>query len=221
MSLGFDNIPDSTGGYLREAGLQTEATFVALKYVFDANWEGFDIELLTGDGKQFRERTFGANPEKVFPKPKWEGSKQVGMETKEEAYDRVQSEISKKLLHLAAAFVDKVTLKEKVKNVKDLKDFIDKINKALEGNTDKKVNFLAIWKNSEQKQRSNLIIADRTQWIEATKYTETGTMMKPAISLTNYQLVNGLKEKYPYNGGAEVVDTDASVVGADSSDLPF
>jgi hypothetical protein len=221
MSLGFDNIPVG-GGYLRQAGIQMAARFIALTYVANESWEGFDIELETAEGKLFRERTFGANIEKVFPKQKYQNGQAVGMETKQEAFERVQNDISKKLFYLASAFVTRNVLKEKVKNVKDLKDMVDKVNQALaEANLDQRVNFLTMWKNSDSKQRSNLILADRVQWIEATRYNGE-TPMNAGISLTKYQLDNNMVEKYPYNGNNESTATESALLGSQGvDDLPF
>lgn len=223
-SLGFDNITESTGsngGYLRTPGIQMNATFVGLEYVFSEAWEGFDIKMLTSDGKVFNERTFGANIDKVYPKNKWADGKQVGMETKQEAFDRVNQEISTKIYHLASCFVDRDTLKSTVRNVKDLKDLIDKTNKAMaQGDTDKKVNFLTMWKNSPTKQKSNLILADRIKWVEPTRFSEAGTPLVATISLSKYQLENNMIEKYPYQG-AGAPQTAETILGGAADDLPF
>jgi hypothetical protein len=221
-NLGFDNIQEK-GGYLRQAGVNMDATFVALTYVANENWEGFDIELSTADGKMFRERTFGANIEKVFPKAKYQDGRQIGTETKQEAFERVQAELSKKLYHLAACFVRKDVLKEKVKSVRDLKDLVEKVNKAMaEAGTDRKINFLTMWKNSDIKQRSNLILADRIQWCEPTTYGSNGEVMNAKINFTQYQIANNMKEKYPYNANESGQTSDAIIGGSQAvDDLPF
>lgn len=219
MGLGFSSIPERTG-YLRQAGLQMGAKFVALTYNATENYEYFDIEFECADGKMFRERTFGANPDKVFPRAKWQDGKQVGTETKEEAFERTQNEISKKLFDLASAFVAKDVLKDKVGTARDLRELVGKVNSAIGDPAGlPKVNFATIWKNSDPKQKSNLILADKTKWCEATQFDASGRPMPAGIKLTNYQMANCMQEKYPYNGGEAPATNDAMVTTKD--DLPF
>lgn len=222
MGLGFSNIPERQG-YLRQAGTQLNAKFVGLSYNATEDYEYFDIEFECADGKMFRERTFGANKEKVFPRTKWENGKQVGTETKDEAFDRTQEEISKKLFELASAFVPRTVLKEKVSSARDLRELVAKVNGVI-GAVESlpRVNFCTIWKNSDSKQKSNLILADKTKWCEATQYDASGRPMPAGIKLTTYQLNNNVVEKYPYNGNSEVANTSDTMVGeAAPSDLPF
>lgn len=221
MGLGFSSIPERTG-YLRQAGLQQAATFVGLTYNATEDYEYFDIEFECADGKMFRERTFGANPEKVFPRTKWENGKQVGTETKGEAYDRTQEEISKKLFELASCFATRTVLKERVSSARDLRELVAKVNSVIGDPTAlPRVNFLTIWKNSDTKKKSNLILADKTKWCEATQFDASGRPMPASIKLTTYQLNNNVVEKYPYNSNAEAVATDSPAVGEAPTDLPF
>ena len=222
MGLGFSSIPERTG-YLRQAGLQQNAKFVGLTYNATEDYEYFDIEFECADGKMFRERTFGANIEKVFPRTKWENGKQVGTETKQEAYDRTQDEISKKLFELASCFVTRGTLKEKVSSARDLRELVGKVNSVIGDPSGlPHVNFLTIWKNSDGKKKSNLILADKTKWCEATQFDGQGRPLPAAIKLTTYQLNNNVIEKYPYNSNAEATAEGSLVVGEPApTDLPF
>lgn len=217
MSFGFDTVAEQKKGYLRQAGLQQNAKFVGLSYVANELWEGLDIELQTADGKVFTERTFGPNIDKVFPKAKWENGKQVGMETREEAYKRVEDEISQKLFYLGLCFTDSATLKAKVVGCRDLKELVSKVNAVIGDATDIPLNFLTIWKNSDGKQRSNLIIADKVRWVEPTQFGADGAIAQAGIKLTTYQLNNNMVEKYPYNGNTAPAAAPASV----TSNLPF
>jgi len=222
MGLGFSGIPERTG-YLRQAGIQLNAKFLGLTYNATENYEYFDIEFECADGKLFRERTFGANIEKSFPRTKWEGGKQIGTETKQEAFDRTQEEISKKLFELASCFVSRNTLKEKVSSARDLRELVAKVNSVIgpvQGLPN--VNFATIWKNSDGKKKSNLIIADKTTWCETTKYDSNSRPMPAAIKLTTYQLNNNVVEKYPYNSNAEA-NASGSPIAVDitADSLPF
>ncbi len=224
MSLGFGNVPEvgTTGSYLRSAGTQVGGKFKALTYVFTEAWEGFDIEMETADGKMFRERTFGADPEKVYPRAKYEKGVQVGMETKAEAFDRVQTEISTKIFQLASSFVPAETLRDACNTARDLKELVDKTNKLLSGtDTTIPVNFVTMWKNSDSKQKSNLIIADKVKWVEASKVNTDGTIAPANVRLSAYQQKNNTVEKYPYQGANSTVTSDAAVANAAPDDLPF
>jgi hypothetical protein len=223
--FGFDNITDNTsnGGFLRNAGIQMNASFGALTYIFSENWEGFDIELMTEDGKTFRERTFAPNIDKVFPKNKYADGKMIGTETMQEAYDRVSKEINTKVFHLANVFVPKEDLQKGVKNASTFKEFIDKVNKvmAMHG-TDKKVNFLTMWKNSETKRRSNLIIADKIKWIEETRFNADGSVAPAKIALSKYQMEKNMTEQFPYNANNESTQTSSAIINnGGNDDLPF
>lgn len=214
----FDNF-STEGGYLRQAGLQTNATFKGLVYVAENAWEGFDIKFQTSDGKEFRERTFGADINKVYPRNKYDKNGQlIGPETKQEAFDRTNEDIARKLWYLGTCFVQPDVLKPKLKGARDLKELVDKLNKAIEGHTDKKVNFLTIWKNNDNKKRSVLILADKVRWCEPTRFN--GSEPLPAgIKLTKSQLEKNMEEKYPYNGNSTVT-TDAPIING-GEDLPF
>jgi hypothetical protein len=85
------------------------------------------------------------------------------------------------------------------------------------------VNFLTIWKNSESKKKSNLILADKTKWCEATQFDAQGRPLPASIKLTSYQLNNNVIEKYPYNSNAEANATSDAIVGSAPAvaDLPF
>lgn len=223
MGFGFSGIPERTG-YLRQAGIQLDAKFIGLTYNATEAYEYFDIEFECADGKMFRERTFGANIEKAFPRTKWENGKQVGMETKQEAYDRTTDEISKKLFGLAVCFVPKGTLKEKVSTARDLKELVGKVNSAIGDPASlPHVNFATIWKNSDTKMKSNLILADKTTWAEATRYDSQNRPLPAAIKLTTFQMNNNVVEKYPYQGNTEGAGTSDTVVGNEAAvaDLPF
>lgn len=221
MGLGFDNIPEKKG-YLRQAGLHQDARFVGLIYTANEAWEGFDIEFETADGKLFRERTFGADINKVYPRTKWENGKQIGTETKQEAFDRTQEEISRKLFDLASCFVRKDVLKEKVRSASTLKELVDKVNGAI-GSYDSlpRVNFLTIWKNSDSRKKSNLIIADKVKWCEPAQFDANSRVLPATIKLNNYQAANCVIEKYPYQSSESVSSTDTVVGGGTSDDLPF
>jgi len=218
MGFGFSNVAEQKKGYLRAAGVQQNAKFVGLTYTANEQWEAMDIELQTEDGKVFTERTFGPNIEKVFPKAKWEGGKQVGTETKQEAFNRVSDEISAKLFHLAACFVDRETLKNGIKDCRDLKELVEKVNSVIKasGNAERSINFLTIWKNSEGKQRSNLIIADKVKWVEPTQFGAEGQIAPANIKLNAYQLNNCMVEKFPYNGQQAPAATTTAL-----PDMPF
>jgi len=220
MSYGFKDV-NETKQYLRTPGLHVNAKFVGLKYEANENWEAFDIELETSDGKFFRERTFGPNVDKVYPKALYKDGQKVGMETKDQAFDRVKNEINKKLFYLALCFVDKVTLTEKCASVRTLKELITTLNQLLE-NTSGTINFLTIWKNSDVRQKSNLILAERIKWCEP--YVENVT---PTIKLSTYQQANQTVEKYPYSGTETVSSSDVILNNAVEEnagavdDLPF
>lgn len=220
MSFGFDNVkPSESKNYLREAGVHENAKFLGLSYDATEQYEYFDIEIETADGRYFRERTFGPNKEKVYPKGIWQSGKQVGTETKDQAFERVQQEINTKLFYLALCFCPKDVLTEKVSKVKSLKELVDAVNKAI-GEPSNNINFLTIWKNSEAKQKSNLIIADKIKWCE--KHVEG---RKPSIQFSKWQITNNLVEKFPYvgtNTGAStetLIDENQPVGQVD--DLPF
>ncbi len=218
MSFGFDNTTQGSEQkrYLRTPGLQVNAKFLGLVYDATEQYEYFDIELETADGRYFRERTFGPDPTKVYPKAIWKGGKQEGMENQEQAYERVKREINTKLYHLALCFVTKDELQEKVKGINTLKEFVQAVNKMI-GKPEHNVNFLTIWKNSDARQKSNLILAERIKWCEP--YAEG---REATIKLTKWQMENQLVEKYPYNGGTSTQTTDSPViVGEGADDLPF
>lgn len=220
MALGFSSIPERSG-YLRTAGVQTAAKFVGLTYNATESYEYFDIEFECADGKMFRERTFGANIDKSFPRAKYVKGVNVGMETKQEAFDRTQNEISNKLFELASCFVSRDVLKEKVATARDLKELVAKVNSVI-GQPTTKINFITMWKNSDSKKRSNMIFADKTKWCEPTEFDAQNRPMPARIKPTDFQAKNCMTEKYPYNGNAEVVDSDSPMVGATKTDdLPF
>lgn len=218
--LGFATI-GGTGGskrYLRQAGLHEDVKFLGLNYVATEGWEGFDIELETSDGSYFKERTFGPNIDKVFPKALYKDGQKVGMETKEQAYERKEMETSRKLFYLAACFSkDEKALRDSLGSVRTLKELVEGVKEIIgePGNT---INFLTIWKNSDAKQRSNLIVADRGQWCESNVPGR-----KSGLRLTKWQQDNQMIEKYPY--GKEVSDTDESIIPDEmaqpESALPF
>lgn len=216
-SYGFSNINETTGRvYLKEAGLHQNVKFVGLKYEANESWEAFDIELETADGKYFRERTFGADINKVYPKPIYRNGVKEGEETKEEAYNRVRGDINKKLFYLAQCFVDKDTLINKAGSAQTLKELVETVSKLI-GQPTETINILTIWKNSDVRQKSNLIIADKIKWCEP--YTEGKT---PSIKLTTWQANNQTVEKYPYkpeqseSEGGAILDESSS-----TEKLPF
>lgn len=223
MSFGFENVNPSGGNkvYLKEAGIHENAKFLGLSYNATEQYEYFDIEIETADGRYFRERTFGPNKEKIFPKDLWKEGKKVGTETKDQAYERVQNEINLKLFYLGLCFSSKDVLTEKVSKVKTLKELVDQVNKAI-GQPANTINFLTIWKNSEAKKKSNLIIAERIKWCEPHTVGR-----KAAIQLSKYQIANCLIEKFPYNGGASNTEgTDETLINegqpvGEIQDLPF
>jgi hypothetical protein len=216
MSFGFDNTNSgSEKRYLRTPGIQTNARFVGLVYNATEQYEYFDIEIETADGRYFRERTFGPDPTKVFPKAIYKNGKQEGMETNAQAFERVQRDINTKLHHLALCFTTNDVLRENVKGISTLKEFVDAVNRAI-GTPTNNINFLTVWKNSDARQKSNLILAERIKWCEP--HTEG---KEATIKLTKWQLENQLVEKFPYNGGAT---SDSPVMvseGVATDDLPF
>lgn len=218
MSFGFDNVKPAEKNYLREAGVHENAKFLGLSYDATEQYEYFDIEIETADGRYFRERTFGPSKEKVFPKDIWQGGKKIGTETIDQAYDRVQHEINTKLFYLANCFCSKDVLQDKVSKVKSLKELVEAVNKAI-GEPSNNVNFLTIWKNKETTRKSNLIIADKIKWVE--KHMEG---KKPSIQLSKWQIANNLVEKYPYvannTGTNETLIEEGQPVGQ-VDDLPF
>lgn len=219
--FGFNNVnPSTSKNYLKEAGVHENAKFLGLSYDATEQYEYFDIEIETADGRYFKERTFGPNKEKVFPKDIWKGGVKIGTETKDQAYERVQNEINTKLFYLALCFVSKDELTEKVSKVKTFKELIDGVNKAI-SQPEGTINFLTIWKNSEAKKKSNLIIADRIKWVE--KHVDG---KKPTIALSKWQITNNLIEKYPYVGNSSEEGSTATLVENDQpvgevTDLPF
>jgi hypothetical protein len=221
MSFGFENVNTSNNKiYLKEAGVHENAKFLGLSYDATEQYEYFDIEIETADGRYFRERTFGPNKEKVFPKDQWKDGKKTGTETKEQAFERVQQEINAKLFYLGLCFCSREVLLDKVAKVKSLKELVDGVNKAI-GTPNCTINFLTIWKNSEAKKKSNLIIAERIKWCEP--YTAG---RKATIQHTKYQIANALVEKFPYNGDTSNEGTNELVIdngqpAGEASDLPF
>lgn len=219
MSFGFDNVNPSSKVYLREAGVHENAKFLGLSYDANEQYEYFDIEIETADGKYFRERTFGPNKEKVYPKDIWQSGRKVGTETKDQAFERVQTEINTKLFYLASCFCPKDVLADKVSSVKTLKGLIEAVNKAI-GEPSGTINFLTIWKNSDVKKKSNLIIAEKIKWCE--RHVEG---KKPSLQFSKWQVANNLVEKYPYQS-APSVDTSETLIeenqpAGEVSDLPF
>ncbi len=220
--FGFGDINDTQKNYLKEAGLHTNAKFLTLSYDATEDYEFFDIEIETNDGRYFRERTFGPNIEKVYPRNKYSNGKAVGMENKQEAYDRVVSEINMKLYWLALCFVDKETLVAKAGATNSLKETVEAINKLIAKATIVPINFLAIWRNSEGRQKSNLIIAEKVKWCEPYVEGKSAT-----IRLTPWQLQNCTIEKYPYKAEGDAPAGNAAFAGTPSEyapagdDLPF
>lgn len=221
MSFGFENVNTSNNKiYLKEAGVHENAKFLGLSYDATEQYEYFDIEIETADGRYFRERTFGPNKEKVFPKDLWKDNKKIGTETKDQAFERVQQEINVKLFYLGLCFCSKDALLDRVSKVKSLKELVDGVNKAI-GTPNTTINFLTIWKNSEAKKKSNLIIAERIKWCES--HIEG---RKAAIQHSKYQTTNCLVEKFPYNGGTSNEENSNELINegqpaGEISDLPF
>lgn len=219
MSFGFDNTTQGSEQkrYLRQPGLQTNAKFIGLSYDATEQYEYFDIEIETADGRYFRERTFGPDPTKVYPKAIWKNGKQEGQETKEQAFERVKREINTKLFHLALCFTTKDELQERVRGINTLKEFVGAVNKAI-GKPDTNINFLTVWKNSDARQKSNLILAERIKWCEP--YAEG---REATIKLSKWQMENQLVEKYPYQAAGQANTTDTPVIVGEGApdDLPF
>ena len=216
MSFGFDNTNSGSDSvrHLRTPGLHTNAKFVGLTYDATEQYEYFDIEIETADGRHFRERTFGPDPNKVFPKAIWKNGKQEGTETNEQAFDRVKKDINTKLYHLALCFATKDELQESVKGISSLKEFVGAVNKVIGNPENRAINILTIWKNSDVRQKSNLILAERTKWCEPFVEGKEAT-----IKLSKWQIENQLVEKYPYNAAG----TSDQVLVSDNAadDLPF
>lgn len=217
MNLGFNNVV-VPAQYLRKAGLHMGATLTSVSYNATETYEYIDIELDL-EGKKFRERTFIPTADKVFPKKKYKEGVIVGEETKQEAYERSINEIVTKLFHLGATYLPEDELKASV-SASNWKELVEKFNKALNlsGKRDQKLNFLTVWKNNDTKRSSNLIVPEKTRWVEAYKEGEGAY-----IKLNSWQAENQLVEKYPYQGNATEApagDTVLSGTTADS-DLPF
>lgn len=216
MNFRFEEISkENTTRYLRSAGVHT-GNFIALEYVNqDAAWEGFDITLLTTTGETYRDRTFGANKDKSFPKNKYEKGVVVGMETIEEAYQRVQDDIAKKLFYLTKCFVEPEVILNKLKGASDLRTVIEKLNQLLSGaDTTGLVNFLTIWKNNKNKQSSTLITPPGL-WIEKATINADGSVAISNIKPTKYQIANNMTEEFPFR--AAQVEASPEVAG----DMPF
>lgn len=223
MSYGFGNI--NTGSdkiYLKEAGLHINCKFIGLSYGATEEYEYFDFEAETPDGRYFRERTFGPDINKVYPKALYKGGQKIGEETRDQAFERVKSEINTKLFYLALCFVPKDVLSTKAASVKSFKELVDAVAKLIDLPSDTKINMLTVWKNSDSRQKSNLIIAERVKWCEP--YTEGRTA---GIHLTKWQLDNQTVEKYPYRPDNSVDETNNSAIidggeGVPATDqLPF
>lgn len=222
MSYGFDNITEKERTYLKQAGLHTNAKFLGLTYNATEAYEYFDIEIEAADGRYFRERTFGPDITKVYPKAIYEKGQKVGMETKEQAFERVQNEISTKLYNLAVCFESRDAVKDKIAIVGTLKELVEAVGKLIDP-TVTTINFLTIWKNSDTREKSNLIIAERIKWCEPFKADSQAT-----IRLTPWQLANQTVEKYPYKGeNSEAEGSDGALVNSGipadhaGDDLPF
>lgn len=217
MSYGFSNVNENNKIYLKEAGLHKNAKFLGLTYDATPDFEFFDIEIETEDGRYFRERTFGPDIEKVYPKAIYKSNQKVGEETKQQAFERVTAEINTKLYYLGLCFIDKDTLVGGIQNARTLKEFVAGVNKVIgEEAKGKAITFLTVWKNSDVRQKSNLIIAERIKWCEAYHSDKAAT-----IKLTKWQLENQTVEKYPYKGEAsEVANTSAAVVNEDVDTTP-
>lgn len=220
MGYGLDAPSTTRVDYLKTAGLHENAKLVNLVYTATEEWEGFDIEIVLSDGRFFKERTFGPSIDKVYVKGKWKSGVKVGEETKEEALERVEGEISDKIYYLVNCFVPKEDIDGKFSSVSNLKELVDAAVGLISIPNETPINFLTIWKNSDTRQKSNMIIADRIRWCEP--HTEG----KPAtIRLSNYQLANQVVEKYPYRSDNESSGTDNALIeGGDNQpadDLPF
>lgn len=221
MSFGFDNVSlGSDKKYLRQAGLNRNAKFLGLTYGATEEYEYFDIELEASDGKYFRERTFGPDINKIYPKGIYKNNSRVGEETKEEALERMKKEINTKLFHLALCFATKEEITDQISTVGTLKELVDAVAKVI-GKPTQNINFLTVWKNSDTRRKSNLIIAERIKWCEPfTDGREAG------IRLTQWQLNNQTTEKYPYAGSNESTGTEDTIVNNQeipsvTNDLPF
>lgn len=221
MSFGFKDVkPGTDKNYLKEASCHVNAKLLGLSYDATEEYEYLDIEIETADGRYFRERTFGPNKEKVFPKNLYKGGGIVGVETKQQAYERVQQEINTKLFHLASCFVDRKTLTDEVSSVTTFKELVEAVKKVI-GEPSTTINFLTIWKNNDGKQKSNLIIAEKSKWCEP--YVEG---KNPSITYSKWQMTNQMVEKYPYQGatGSTLEGTESLVnegPAGEVSDLPF
>lgn len=220
MELGFSGVNVSNSekvSYLNKAGLHKDAVLVSVSYDATETYEYIDIELDV-QGNKFRDRTFIPTEDRVFLKKKWAGGKEVGEETKEEAFKRSIQEIVNKLFYLGAAYSSEEELKN-TENAKSWKELIAKLNKIIDdsGNKDQKLNILTVWKNNDTKKTSNLIIPVNTKWVEASGETIT-------IKLSKYQTDNLLVEKYPYvsNNAAPTGDSAINESTEDTTgDLPF
>lgn len=207
--------------YLRTAGLHKNAIFKSLTYNAEPSYEYFDI-ILEVDGAEFRDRTFGTTLEKVFIRKVYE----KGMpreETKEEAYEREYKEKFFKVLYLVMCYVSEDEAKEAIGKFNGLKDLVEKANSIIQNN-EIKVNFLTIWRNSDSKQESRLVIADRVKWVEPVVTDAEGNPKEATLSLTKYQKDNMLVEKYPYNGGGEdneSSNTSDTLINEEDEELPF
>lgn len=208
--------------YLRTAGLHKGGIFKSLTYNAEPSYEYFDI-VLEVDGAEFRDRTFGTTVEKVFTRKVFEKGVPRD-ETKEEAFEREYKEKFFKVLYLVMCFTSEDAAKEAIGKFDGLKDLVEKANAIIAGN-EAHVNFLTIWRNSDSKQESRLVIADRVKWIEPVVTDAEGNPKEATLSLTKYQKDNMLVEKYPYNGGGsdnESSNTSDTLIDEEvEDDLPF
>lgn len=225
MSFGFENVNTKSGvNYLRTPGLHKGGKFIELKYDASENWEYVDIVVEDANGAVLRDRSFGPDIKKVYPRQLWENGQPGRMETPEEAYQRNQSELSEKIFYIALAASGKTEaeLKAAVGTATDLKSFVDKVNAVMPpANETLPINFLTIWRNSDSKQRSNMAIPDGIRWVETAVKDSNGNIQS-TIRLKAWQEQNQLKEKYPYNGDSRSEET---ILGdntkPEGGDLPF
>lgn len=223
----FEDIQDSgvRVNRVRTAGIHENGKFKSLEYVLapDGSWEAFNIEVEDNAGAILSERTFGPNIDRIFPKRKYENNAVVGEETKEEAFNRIQKEISKKLFYLAVCFVDEKDLREEVKSASDLKSLVEKVASLIEksGNKNNSINFLTVWKNNDNKKTSKMIFPENSKWVESTRLDPEGKVVPSIIQLTPYQRTQQSFEKYPFVGSTTQQVNESFGVDTSASDLPF
>lgn len=215
---GFNFQDDATdvgqgGSYLQESGVHI-GNFTGVKYVAGTGWEAMDMYFVREDGKELKERYFAKVYEEADIDPnktddKWVGGVKQGKLNPREQVKRNYDDISVLLIQLAKAsgfsFEDVVA---KMGTVTTFKEIVEKFAASFnpkEGEI-KKVNFGTYWFNSDNKQSSNLRLAQhRSNKLAVTKYEEG---QPHGITFSDWEQKN-MSRKYEYkkDGGTAPATT--------------